>query len=331
MERDERDVQKLVETLNGQMLNPFDTSTHKSNLVMNLATGMTSSEEVSKDIVSAKDIGKQCLEEFVNTRLVEGYTKSVMEPIRKNKLKTLSVYRTPVKVVSEKKNSSKTLDADREFFSRLIVVAKSRSVHLKAVLTHELSAVPYSLAHPDSTLRKTQKSKLLHILESEVTSTESPPKSERKSAWVYDAMALVQKTKATVQNTLWEYADLLLDIIMKKFEIENCERVDVVFDRYDKKESIKTSGGLRRQKTQGLYINIHGPNTQLPRQWAKFMDAPRSKANLAAFLCNYWSSNASSRMEDGKSLYLAGGFENGFITKHVTVNGVEDTEDLYTD
>ena len=59
---------------------------------MNLATGMTSSEGVSKDIMSAKDIRKQCLEAFVNTRLVEGHTKSVMEPIRKNKLKTLSVY-----------------------------------------------------------------------------------------------------------------------------------------------------------------------------------------------------------------------------------------------
>ena len=31
MERDESNVQKLVETLSGQMLNPFDTSTHKSN------------------------------------------------------------------------------------------------------------------------------------------------------------------------------------------------------------------------------------------------------------------------------------------------------------
>ena len=62
MERDESDEQKLIETLNGQMLNPFDTSTHRSNFVMNLATGMTSSEEVSKDIMSAKDIGEKCFE-----------------------------------------------------------------------------------------------------------------------------------------------------------------------------------------------------------------------------------------------------------------------------
>ena len=100
-------------------------------------------------------------------------------------------------------------------------------------------------------------------------------------------MALVQKTKPTVQNIFGEYANLLLDIILKPFDREKCERVDVVFDRYDNKLSIKASERLRRQKTQGIHINIHGPNTLLPKQWAKFMDVPRSKANLAAFLCLY--------------------------------------------
>ena len=330
MERDERDVQALIDTLKGQMLNPFDTSTHKSSLVMNLVTGMTSSDLVSKDIMSAKDIGKQFMEEFVTTRLVDNPTKNVMDPIRKNKLKTLSVYRVRVKVVTDKSNGQ-TLDADRGFFSRLIVVAKSRAVDLKAVLTHELSPVPYSLAHPDSSLRKTQKSKLLHIIEGEGTSIESPPTSDKKSAWIYDGMALVQKFKSLNKSTFGEYAESLLDTILKTFEIENCERVDIVFDRYDRKDSIKTSERLRRQKTGGLFINIHGPKTQLPRQWTKFMDSSVSKANLAAFLSEYISSNASSRLAEGKSLYIAGGFENGKTSKCVTMNGIEDMDSLYTD
>ena len=171
-----------------------------------------------------------------------------MEPVRKNKLKTLAFNRTLIKVPSDKTANSQAIAADRGFFSRLVVVAKSRSVDLKAVLEHELSPVPYSLAYPDSTLRKTQKSNLLHILESEVNTSESLPKSDSKYAWIYDGMALVQKTKPTVQSTFGEYADLLLGIILKIFDIETCERVDVVFDRYYNKLSIKTSERLRRQK-----------------------------------------------------------------------------------
>ena len=252
MERDENDVQKLLNVLTEQMLNPFDPSKHKSKLVMNLATGMTASEEVSNDIISARAKGRDNFDEFVKTRLVDGHEKGVLEPLRKNKLKTLRFYRTPVKLSSDSLSSTKVIDADRGFFSRLIVVAKSRSVDLKDILTHELSPVPYSLAHPDSTLRKTPKSKLLHILETEVTTRESPPKSESKCSWIYDGMALVQKTKVTVQNTFGEYADLLLDVILKTFDIEHCERVDVVFDRYDQQFSIKTQERLRRQTTQGL-------------------------------------------------------------------------------
>ena len=201
---------------------------------------------------------------------------------------------------------------------------------MKSVLQHELSPVPLSLAHLDGTLRKTQKSKLLHILESEVSTSETPSNSESKYAWIYDGMALVQKTKVTVQTTFGEYADLLLGIVLKTFDIAKCERVDVVFDRYDNKLSIKGSERLRRQKTQGLQINIHGPNTQLPKQWAKFMDVPTSKANLTAFLCNYWVSHACSRIPDGKRLYLAGGFEDGRITKCITANGVVNIQEMYT-
>ena len=68
MERDERDVQKLLDTLNEQMLNPFETSSHRSKFVSNLATGMTSSEEVTNDIMSAKMLGQKCYEEFAKER-----------------------------------------------------------------------------------------------------------------------------------------------------------------------------------------------------------------------------------------------------------------------
>ena len=77
--------------------------------------------------------------------------------------------------------------------------------------------------------------------------SETPSNSDSKYAWIYDGMALVQKTKVTVQTTFGEYADLLLGIVLKTFDMAKCERVDVVFDRYDNKMSIKGSERLRRK------------------------------------------------------------------------------------
>ena len=70
--RDEDDVQKLLGVLTEQMLNPFDTDQHKTDLIMNLATGVTSTDEVSKDLGTASNVGKACFEKFVKSRLVQG-------------------------------------------------------------------------------------------------------------------------------------------------------------------------------------------------------------------------------------------------------------------
>ena len=51
-------------------------------------------------------------------------------------------------------------------FARLAVVAQSRSLDMRSVLHYELGPVPWSLATPDGGLVKTDKSCLLHLLES---------------------------------------------------------------------------------------------------------------------------------------------------------------------
>ena len=114
--RDENDVQKLVDMFQEQMLNPFQVADHKTGRVMNLASGRTSAEEISKDITSALSIGKACLKEFIDTcsRLVEGHEKSPLETISKRKLKTLSNLRTPVKFVSST-NSKQTINAIKSY------------------------------------------------------------------------------------------------------------------------------------------------------------------------------------------------------------------------
>ena len=77
-------------------------------------------------------------------------------------------------------------------------------------------------------------------------------------------MALVKKIQFNPH--LEKYANLLLGIVLKTFDIAKYERVDVMLDRCDNKLSIKDPTENPRSSK-----NIHGPNKQLLKQWAKFM------------------------------------------------------------
>ena len=69
--RDKGGVQKLLGVLTKQMLYPFDKiDQHKTEMIMNLVTGITPTEEVSKDLKTASNIGKDCLDDFLKSRLV---------------------------------------------------------------------------------------------------------------------------------------------------------------------------------------------------------------------------------------------------------------------
>jgi len=58
-----------------------------------------------------------------------------------------------------------TMGADRDLFGRLLIVANVRQINLKEVSSYELSPVPIALAHPDGSLRKTNKSVLSAVIE----------------------------------------------------------------------------------------------------------------------------------------------------------------------
>ena len=55
---------------------------------------------------------------------------------------------------------------NRNFFARLLIVAKSLEIDMKEVLSYSLGIYPLSLATASGSLVKTAKHKLFHILES---------------------------------------------------------------------------------------------------------------------------------------------------------------------
>ena len=63
-----------------------------------------------------------------------------------------------------------------------------------------------------------------------------------------------------------------------------CNRVDVVFDRYDKEDSIKEAEHAQRGSSSSFKVRISGPSTSVPKKWQNFIFNPVNETNLEAFL-----------------------------------------------
>ena len=157
------------------------------------------------------------------------------------------------------------LKADRNLFAQMILIAKSRKeLEMKDVLCHPLGPLPWSLATPDETPRKTNKAILAKELQKDAIYAELIP---TPSAAVIDGMALVQKTKGD-HKTFGQLAAGIINSALR--DGHGSERMDIVFDVY-KDHSIKKVERLRRKTNPGVqYKSIM--SGQIVHQWRKFLN-----------------------------------------------------------
>ena len=319
MLRDQNDVKKVEETLLQIGMNPFKLENLKC--IQNIMTGTVASDEISSDILQAKVAGTAAMEQFVKDRLVEQKVP-FFDPIKKVKLKTFST----LKKVTKSKSStgeSISISTDRELFSRIVVVAKSRDIDLKEMLTYELSPVPLALAKPDGSLNKTAKQTLLAELEKNSSSTFARlPTVQGDTAWMVDGMAMLQMSKTSSLKTFGDLSEFLFDQIMRIFNTQQPVRVDVLFDRYDITPSIKSAERARRSQTPGHKLKITNANMPLPKQWDKYLANPQNKTNLSDFLSNIWITMATTRLMPRQTFCTSGGFQEMKECKMVSWNPV---------
>ena len=95
------------------------------------------------------------------------------DPIKKLKLFTFEslMQKSVVKV----KGIEVAIRSDRETFARMLVIREERDISLQKVLEYELSSLPLSIANPDGSLCKSDKSKLFTSLESFIPQVDTIP------------------------------------------------------------------------------------------------------------------------------------------------------------
>lgn len=294
---DYKSVSIIVNKLESSCRNPFVVEDDAQVLLSNICTGSKPLIKNAEKILQATEFGEASFQKFVTERLITGETE-FLAPIPKLKIPS---FVTKSKSTN-KKHKGKSLANDRALFGRLVVVAQTRKLDLPKLFHHELSKYPLSLADNDGSMRKCQKSQLMVEIEKDIKTLETEKHAEGvHCAYVIDAMALIQKMKPTSYQTFGDYGQKLLKKV--KSNLEQYDRVDLVFDRYDGEKSIKNIERFKRGATSFGEVIIHSENTPIPN-WRRFVSCEKNKTRLCNFLVNYICERSS---EIEKMLVLGGG------------------------
>ena len=161
--KSEKIVQELL-CVFSRVANPFTfdrTSGVNINYpLINICSGVVMRNEGAEKILQAslieeQEIGEAVSKKFNSTTIVFARIKKVMLPTFA--LQASTALQPIVEI--------KTHPYDRKVFQRLAVIAMSRTVDLRDILTYELGPVPLLLAKPNGNMNKTAKSKLMQELE----------------------------------------------------------------------------------------------------------------------------------------------------------------------
>eukprot|EP00058_Branchiostoma_floridae_P015563 XP_002601051.1 hypothetical protein BRAFLDRAFT_102389 [Branchiostoma floridae] len=193
--RDEADVSSLVDLMENNWINPM--SSEEPDLV-SLSTDSVA--HPSLHISNAHQMGEDAYVSFRRNRLEQDPPEvKFHDKLTKLKLKTFSNIGT--KKTSEKgKTKEVVLQVDRNLFRHIILIAESRQLRIKYVLTHPLGPLPWSLANADGTLRKTNKAALARELESRVSPAKDTPSSIHLSDRWHEHPAKDQRQQ---HNVFW--------------------------------------------------------------------------------------------------------------------------------
>ena len=283
---------QIVET----MINPFD---NEYQGLVHLASGSVATESVTSDMKTILEKGECAAVEFMESNIV-GEEPDIYTKIKKTQLQTFSLIGKKVNSKS-KKGEIVALKNSKALFAKMLLIAKSRNLEMKEVLTYSLRPYPHPLATNEGGLVKTVKAKSLNMIENE-TEDGSVDLPVGDKAYIFDAMAILQ-TLTVLPATFGELATNLLDKIVNTGVSLNFSRIDFVCDRYPEK-SIKNLERDKRAVDGANVIRIYSEQQRVPRQWKKFLASGENKEEIMKFIFNCWR-NADPRALKGVEVFLA--------------------------
>ena len=292
MAKDESDVVAIKETITVWGNNPFDGCEN----LRSLASGVVASEEIVKDLLGARDSGENALKRFMDERIYNP-KEDFFSPIKRSNLKAFDdAFKRKKSTATDKET---VIKADGTIFARLLVIAQTRDMDMKEVLSHELGDLPWALSSVDGSLKKTSKASLQHLLEKNIKTVANESLCDATTL-VIDAMGFIQEVVA-VPKTFGELGSLLLHRMVSLGR--NVSRIDFVGEIYNP-TSIKHPERERREVLQPLRIEVSSGCQKCPLQWRRFLTVDENKASLLAFLAQEWTRDKYAKLLETKTLFV---------------------------
>ena len=288
IKKDQQAVHEILHIISTTFIDPLSAQP-----LMSISIGILVSDKVTHDMLSAKDLVKIAMEEFVCDRLGKERAKCFYDPI---KLMKLGTFATMNKTKNCKVNSRIVpLQAMKDLFAKISFVAQIRSIDMRSIFQFPLGPLSWALAEPIGSLKKTSKAALLHKLEGKVHPIES---IQGPHMLIVDGMAYVQQTKVA-DKTFGHFA---LDLLQRILVIGVwATRIDVIFDDYHH-SSIKNIERSRWSARNLLFQSI--VSSTASKQWGLFCQVAKTK-----FICNEWRKEEYRNKIRQKDLYVMDGVE----------------------
>ena len=238
------------------------------------------------------------------------------DPIKKLKLKTFADMKKYVEIKGTSKEIA--LKADNRAFGHMLLIAQSRMLDMREVLSYPLGRIPWALANADATMKKTGKSLLGKQIEKDTAICNTDAVSGRR-ATILDAMGIVQKVHGE-HLTFDELSHRILKQILS--EGRGSERIDVVFDIY-RSQSIKTAERVNRGSNQGIVFKQIKPGHRITN-YKRLLSSNESKAKLTHFLVDSWKEEKKRELL-GNTMLMVTYEEQCF---QITQNEVKEVREL---
>ena len=272
--RSETYVQKMIEILEENFLNPFGLERDKESL-FNLSSGFEYQGDAEKLVSIYKD-GEQLYEVFKAERLFST-TTPFHEKVPRQKP---TLFSDTSKPKGKDNKKCDIIEANRNVLAKLLTLSANAQepIDFNKALEYPLYHVPLSLAYPDGSKRSTQKSKLLEvILENKVDVSISEPREA--STLILDMIAHYRVIAKDLPATFEEWILRFLKTIPNGYS-----RIDVVADTY-RQFSIKAGERLKRGSSSRLLIK--SVKCRTPQNTAKFFSNNDNKNSLITLTFNY--------------------------------------------
>ena len=216
LKKDETAVGKVQDVLDNVMANPWNRGDLQS-----LSTGIVASDTIKANLLSARKYGQLACKDFIDNHCITSPKTDFYDPVQKTNLQTFKSLKMVMKVNA--KGLLVPLKTDKSLFARMALTGQFRKIDVKDVFSCSLGPLPWSLADVNGLPRKTNKAKLLQLLEKGTTVTETYPQN---SCSIYDGMSILQKFQPPAGATFAVLAERIFDLV------SSCpsRRVDVVFD-----------------------------------------------------------------------------------------------------